>query len=190
MQLLRAWRRRAFGAALGAVVAPVAIVGAALAVGLGGGGLDALGALGQAFDGPRLPAAAPLTRPGDARDTGRLLAQVRRDAAATTVAPNGSTTVTTDPTGTGTTGTDTPAPGAGFDPGGGTPPTTQPQATPPPAATVVPPTTPPPVAETPSPIRQVGDTLREVTDQLPVVGEPTGQVVDGVVDTVDGVLKP
>lgn len=184
MQMVRDWRRRLFGTAIGALVAPVAIVGAGLAVGLGGGGLEALGALGQALDGPRLPAAAPLTRPGDARDTGRLLAQARRDAAAaaTEVTPTGAGTAADGDT---TDGARTPPPGAGFDPAGATPPATP--GTPPPP---VPTTAPPPAAEAPGPVRQVGDSVREVTDRLPVVSEPTGQIVDDVVETVDSVVSP
>ncbi len=75
----------------------MAIVGAALAVGFGGGGIGALGSLGQAFSGPDLPETAPLPRAGDNRSIGRLLAQVRRDNAPATAA-DGPTTVATVPT--------------------------------------------------------------------------------------------
>lgn len=186
MQWLREWRRRAFGAAIGAVVAPAAILGAALAVGLGGGGLGALGALGQALDGPQLPESALLPRPGDTRGTGRLLAQVRDAGAAAGPAAAGGpsaagpTSGATNDGGTVPTGTD-------FDPGAGNAPPTDPAGTPPPPVATTVPDTPPPVA-TESPARQVADSVRTVTDQLPVIGAPAGELVGGVADTVDTLL--
>ena len=75
MDLLRHWRRRTFGAAAGAVFAPAAIVAAALAIGIGAGGVGGLRSIGQAFNGPDLPAVSAPRAPGSA---GKLLSRVGR----------------------------------------------------------------------------------------------------------------
>jgi hypothetical protein len=184
MDLLRDWRRRTFGAAIGAVVAPAAIIAAALAVGIGGGGLGSIRSIGQALSGPQLPEIAPAA-PEDrtADDAGRLLARVRparhgrsRGTATARTRRTGATrtpaTIIRRPSPTATTGpvrTRTPAPTAQAP---------APAATPAPTATPVP-------ARTPSPVRQLGDGVKTITDQVPVAGPPVGQVVDLLVDTID-----
>jgi hypothetical protein len=195
MDLLREWRRRSFGAAAGAVVAPVAIIAAALAVGLGGGGLGGLGSLSQAFSGPELPKVAPLSRRGPAENAGRLLARVRRannDSPARQTAVGTDTVASLPPSSSGPQGSDQTetvgsAPSGSFDPGGGTAPS---GAGAPTAPTAAPAVTAAPTEAPASPVSAVGDTVKGVTDGLPVVGEPVGQVVDTVVDTVDGILPP
>jgi hypothetical protein len=187
MDLLRHWRRGTFGVAAGALVAPVAILLAALAVGIGGGGLAGLGSLSQALTGPDLPGVEPVAQRRPARDSGRLLARVNRRAAAQArAAASGGGAAGAGAT-TGAGGTTDQTEGV-VDPGGGT----TPGGAPPPAATAPPPATPPP-APTPtpeSPVRQVGDTVTTVTDQVPVVGPTTSGVVDQVVDTVDALIPP
>lgn len=186
MDLLRHWRRRAFGAAASAVIVPVAIVLAALAVGVGGGGLGGLGALGQAFDGPQLPDVGPL--PGDdgrdaADESGRLLARAQRERSSSSPPARRA--------GPGTRRREIPS---GRDrqtatvrpprsPGGSAPPA----ATPTPAPTPAPAPQPTP---TPSTVRQVGDRVKEVTDPVPVVGPPAGEVIDLIVETAEGLPLP
>lgn len=185
MDLLLQWRRRLYGAAAGAVIAPVAIFVAVLVVGFGGGGLDGLGALRQAISGPELPRAQTLARSPRRDDPGRLLARVRRqaDAAAGAGATAGGGAGTA---GAGTGGAPgggpggatpvaTVAPGGGTVPGGGGPDPT-------------PPTEPEPPAPTPGPdgpIRGVADQVTQITDQVPIAGQPVGDVVDGLVDVLE-----
>jgi hypothetical protein len=183
MDLLRHWRRGTFGMAAGALVVPGAILLAALAVGIGGGGIAGLGALGQALNGPDLPDAAPAAQERS-RDSGRLLARVNRRAAAQAQA---AAPVRRATGGGPVATTGQPAPRGRFTPSGGE----VPGGATPPAATA-PPTVAPP-APTPTPesaVRQVGDTVTTVTDQVPVVGPTTSQVVDTVVDTVDSIIPP
>jgi hypothetical protein len=177
--------------AAGALVVPGAILLAALAVGIGGGGLGGLGALRQALDGPELPAVAPAAQQRPARDSGRLLARVNRRAAAQARAVAAARrTAVRRTSGAGpvaTTGE--PTEEGNFGPGS----TGQgPGASAPPAA-AAPPATPAAPAPTPTPasaVRQVGDTVTTVTDQVPVVGPTTSGVVDEVVDTVDAIIPP
>jgi hypothetical protein len=79
MDLLQDWRRRTAGAVAGAVIVPVALVVAALAVGVGGGGLGGLRALGQIVHGPPAPRVSATAghRPSAATDAARLLEAVR-----------------------------------------------------------------------------------------------------------------
>jgi len=184
MDLLQDWRRRTFGAAVGAVIAPAAIIAAALAVGIGGGGLGSIRSIGQALSGPQLPAIAPGRDDRTADEAGRLLARVRpaRERRRRAMATERRRTAAA-----GTpvqTVTRRPAPGAG--------PLTTPIRTPAPTAqapapagTPAPAATPAP-ARTPSPVRQLGDGVKTVTNQVPVAGPPVGQVVDLLVDTIDG----
>jgi hypothetical protein len=198
MDLLRHWRRRTFGAAAGALIVPIAIVAAALAVGVGGGGLGGLRSIGQAFNGPKLPDVAPSAARGAAADAGRLLSRVARNprrgrGTSAGASPSlGGTQVAAAPTtstGQGPAATQTPSTQTQTQ----TESTTRPpvSSNPPPAATAAP--TQPPVTPaatpTPSVLRQVGDNLKKVTDQVPVAGAPVGGVVDLLVDTVDG-LSP
>ena len=185
MDLLLQWRRRLYGAAAGAVIAPLAILVAVLVVGFGGGGLDGLGALRQAISGPELPRTQALAQPRRRDEPGRLLARVRRqaDAAAGAGATGGA-----DP---GAPGTGPTAPGGG--PGGAVP-----VATVAPGGRTVPggggpdPTPPPqqpePPAPTPAPsgpIRDVADQVTQITDQVPIAGQPVGEVVEGLVDVLE-----
>ncbi|MEA2170552.1 MAG: hypothetical protein QOF76_3852 [Solirubrobacteraceae bacterium] len=197
MDLLRHWRRRTFGAAAGALIVPVAIVAAALAVGLGGGGLGGLASIGQALNGPKLPSGAPSTARAHAGEAGRILRRVRgggRTIGANAPAATSAAPATGAAPGGGSNGTPggvpTPNPTA----------TTGPVKTPTPGRTPVPirtpiptqATAPPPVvASTPTPsvIRQVGDSVKGITNQVPVVNQPAGQVVDLLVQTVEG-LQP
>lgn len=172
--------------AMGAgVIAPVAVIAAALAVGISGGGLSGLGSLGQALTGPQIPDAELIAANNrasrDRVDPGDLLALAGDAATLAATAPaagrprSGSDRERRRPTDS--------------DPGTPTRPVTPtqpgPQVTPVPQPTVTPPPQPTP---TPSTVRQVGDQVKEVTDPVPVAGGPVGQVIDIVVDTVDGIL--
>ena len=185
MELLRHWRRGTFGVAAGALVVPGAILLAALAVGIGGGGLAGLGSLGQALNGPAAPRQAAFAQPRPSRDAGRLLARVNRRAAAQTraaaatgSAPGAGGTATTTPGGRARQG--------GFSPGSGS----TPPATPPPPTAPTPPPVSTPAPTATSVVRAVGKTVTSITDNVPVVGPTTSHVVDDVVDTVDSILPP
>jgi hypothetical protein len=187
MDLLRHWRRRAFGAAASAVIAPLAVLLAALVVGVGGGGLGSLGALGQAFAGPELPAggAVPAAGGRNASDAGRLLARVQRDEARDPSPGAGRRAAG------GTRGRGTPrrrvSTNAPRRPGG----SARPQATPAPTAAPQPTPAPTPTpTPSPSTVRQVGNQVHEVTDPIPVVGPPAGEVVDLIVDTAEQLPVP
>jgi hypothetical protein len=167
---------------VGALVAPVAIIAAALAVGIGGGGLTGIRSIGQALSGPQLPQIAPAASDerGPADEAGRLLARVgptaaRQRAERAAAAPD------TTPGGGG--GTRLPASTPG--PTAGTRPPQPASPAPAPAATAAPSATPAP-AQTPSPVRQVGNGVKSITNQVPVARQPVGQVVDLLVDTIDG----
>jgi hypothetical protein len=187
MDLLRHWRRGTFGAAAGALVVPAVILLAAVAVGLGGGGLGSLGSIGQALNGPNLPSIGPLSERRPAQDAGRLLARAqhrrtvaRHHAAAVSrrsVAVSTRTRHARSRPGA-TTSPGRPTPGAIAPSGGGVP------TAPTPAPTAVP--TPAPR----TPLRKVGDTVESVTDRVPLAGAPVHQVVDDVVNTVDSLLPP
>src|SRR3954451_12493748 len=194
MDLLRHWRRRTFGAAAGALIAPVAIVAAALAVGIGGGGLGGLGSIGQALNGPKLPDVAHDRSRGPAKGAGRVLARLRRQNQLRARAGGPATL-------SGAQVAAAPSPGAGA------PPTSRqnsqptrshtqtttgrPVASNPPATSTPAPQAPAPApTPTPSLVRQVGDSVKQVSDQVPVAGPPVGDVVDLLVDTVDGLGKP
>lgn len=189
MDLLSEWRRRSSEAALGAVVAPLAILVAGLAVGLGGGGFGGFGALRQAIEGPKLPSVTPLSQQRKRDDAGRLLARVRRDgrgrgaaAASADGGGGGRDTSPRTPTAPGDSGGDGPSsPVAVVDPGGGTGVPGAPVPTAPPSE----PTDPQPPAEPSGPIHQTGEVVTDITDGVPVVGEPVGQVVDGLADALE-----
>jgi hypothetical protein len=209
MDLLRDWRRRSFGALAGAAVVPAAILGAALAVGVGGG-LGGIGSIGQALSGPELPAVAPGPDhgTGTAAAAGRVLARVRpapsapsrhesaaarpRTGDATTNAPGGRPRPGTRP-GPGATpqparpGADDAPPPAATTPEAPAPPAGAPSAGPAPAA---PAPAPPTSAGTPSAIDQLGDQVQGITDQVPVAGEPAGEVVELLTGTLDGLTAP
>ncbi|MEJ7892150.1 MAG: hypothetical protein WKF94_05880 [Solirubrobacteraceae bacterium] len=183
MDLLSQWRRRSYGAAAAAVIAPVAIIGAALAVGLGGSGLAGLGSLSQAIGGPELPAIAPLA-PRRTDDAGRLLARVRQAETAPSTASGVPSTTAAPPAGSGITpppestpGVQAPPVAGTFDPGDGNDPAGTPAPTQaPPAAT--PAATEAAAQEPPGVVDQVA----EVTEDVPVAGD----VVDALAETVDG----
>lgn len=183
MDLLKQWRRRAFGAAGAVVIAPVAIGLAAVVVGFGGGGIGGLRTLAQAFRGPEAPSIAPGAGGGAAAaESGKLLAQVesreRRAASRrATAAPGRRSPRTRTPAGVKRPAT-RPGGGTGPRPGG-------------PAQTPKPSPTPAPTAQpAPSTVRQVGEQVHEVTDPIPVVGPPAGEVLDLIVDTVDQLPLP
>jgi hypothetical protein len=185
MDLLREWRRRLLGGAAAAVTVPIAIVGAALAVGVGGFG--GLGALGQALTGPQVPTVEPLAAGGrpTAEDAGRLLTLAAADAAGVAAeraearpAPARRRSTRRPGSGGRPQATPTPRPTR---PTGGNQPSATPQPQPGPQPTPT---------EPPSTIRQTGDTVKEVTDQVPVAGEPAGQVIDLIVDTAEQLPLP
>src|SRR5262249_18762945 len=63
MVLARAWMRQVLGASGAALIVPVAMLGAVVAL-VFAGGLGRIGSLGQALSGPQLPASAPATSSG------------------------------------------------------------------------------------------------------------------------------
>ena len=177
-----------FGAAGATVVAPAAIVLAALAVGFAGGGIQGLGALGQTLTGPELPLAAVAGRAEIEQRQGdrgsRLLAaaeQAREERAARARRPGAPAAAPTAPRKRSGGGTDRRQrrPSSG---GGKRPPAGQPQ--PPPQ------TTPPPPEPEPSVIRQTGDQVKRVVEPVPVVGETGAAVVEQLVTTADEVCPP
>jgi hypothetical protein len=192
MEVLGHWRRGALGAAGATVVAPLAVILGALAVGILGGGLKGLGTLGQALDGPDLPitvAEAPTkARRKAGNERSRLLARAQTARQRRNVAP---ARPVADPSPRADQPTrrspSAPAPGSG---GNGTPPPaggSDPAApsTPPPPATPAPSASP-----QPSLVRQTGDVVKGVVQQAPVVGDTGAGVVEDVVSTVDGLCPP
>lgn len=186
MDLLRVWYRRLAGGAALALVIPVAVVGAGLAVGIAGGGFGGVAALGQALTGPALPGItpAPVAGPRGA-DPQRLLDRALPPAAAGSAAgaPGAPTTPRRDGSGSpggggGGGGTGEPEPGGGTAPGGSPPAVPAPGPGPTPAPTP------------PSTVRQVGETVKGVTNQVPVAGPVAGQVVDTVVGVADQLPLP
>ncbi len=195
MDLLRHWRRRTFGAAAGALVAPVAIVAAALTVGIGGGGLNALGSIGQAVSGPDLPPVMPARTRGTAAEAGSLLASVRPRPArprtqpsllrADAPAPRAPSAIRRSvPTAAGGPVATAPPPlrASVTRPAAGAAPQTPARPSAPVATSTV--------APTASVVEQLGNGVKGVTDQVPVVGKPVGQVVDQLVNTVDALVPP
>lgn len=193
VELLRVWRAHLLSGATAAVAVPAIILGAAVAVGLAGGGLHGIGSLGQALTGPALPDVRPVALSGGgSEDSAQLLAR-SLPAAGTGGGPGaGSGSGGSGAAGPG----DTAGPGGTAGPGdatgpgdtagpGGRPPQAPPTSPPTPAPTAGPSPTPTP---TPRPVRQIGDQVTSVTDQVPLAGEPVGRVVDVLVDTVDGLL--
>jgi hypothetical protein len=194
VHVLRDLRRRTLGATAGAVIAPLAILAAAVALGVGGGGLGGLGSIGQAITGPEPPDVTPVVarERAPADEAGRLLTRVsrreRRAAAPRGAARGRSTSPVAAPSapaparngGAGDRRPDDPTTTPVRAPAGGAP---APAAPPAPIATPVP-------ARTPSVVRQVGDGVKQVTDRVPVAGQPVGQVVDQLVETVDGLPNP
>jgi hypothetical protein len=184
MELVRVWRARLLGGAAAAVVVPVTVVVATLAVGLTGG-LAGLGALGQALTGPAFPdAETAFASPRVAGpDPGPLLDRALRDTA-TTPAIRRTRRATRPVRRRGTTPRQqTPStpqrpasPGAGGSPPSSPAPTPTPRPTPAPAP--------------PSTVRQVGDTVKSVTNQVPVAGPPAAQVVDTIVETAESLPLP
>lgn len=80
MILVRAWMRQALGASGAAVVVPIAVVGVLVLLTLAGG-LGRIGNIGQAFSGPRLPAAVPTPSGGASGRLPLLLARTGRGTA-------------------------------------------------------------------------------------------------------------
>lgn len=191
MDLLRQWRTRLLGGAAAAVTVPVAIVGAALAIGVAGGEIGGLRALGQALTGPSIPVADALAlRAGqDVAGTGDLLSSAVESAGPSTTSAGPAPVATPAPA------RRRPAAGGGSGSGGGgsgggdgsfgVP---APSATAPPASTQ--PNPAPAPTEPPSTVRQVGDTVKSVTDQVPIAGEPAGEVVDLLVETAEQLPLP
>jgi hypothetical protein len=191
MEALGYWRRRAFGAAGATVIAPAAVILAALAVGVGGGGLKGIGSLGQALTGPELPVAAASEATQSERerraDAGSKLlsaaedARERRERRLADTTPGG----TGDPTTGGTPRQPGRSnPGAGT--GGGSEPQPRPQPDPGPRPQPEP--TPPP--QQPSVVRETGDEVKKVVEPVPVVGETGAAVVEELVTTADEVCPP
>jgi hypothetical protein len=188
MELVRVWRARLLGGAAAAVVVPVTVVVATLAVGLTGG-LAGLGALGQALTGPAFPdAETAFASPRVAGpDPGPLLDRALRGTA-TTPAIRRTRRATRPVRRRGTTPRQqTPStPQRPTSPGAGGRPPSSPAPTP----TPTPRPTPPPTPAPPSTVRQVGDTVKSVTNQVPVAGPPAAQVVDTIVETAESLPLP
>lgn len=187
MDLERSWRRKIFQAAGAGIVAPVAIVGAAVAVGIGGGGLRGLGSLGQTLTGPDVPTAERVDTAAPASSD--LLARAHRPTASRSSSRGSSpassgagTTPGSARTPSGNNRTPARRPATTTRPGG-TGSSPGPQTTPAPQ-----PAPPPQPTPTPSTLRQVGDQIKEVTDPIPVAGGPAGEVIDTIVTTADDIL--
>jgi hypothetical protein len=69
MVLVRSWRRQLYGASAAAMIVPLAVVGALLALAFAGG-FGRLGSLGQALSGPAVPAAPRPPEPVGGRPGG------------------------------------------------------------------------------------------------------------------------
>jgi hypothetical protein len=190
MDLERSWRRKIAQATGAGIAAPAAIVAAALAVGVGGGGLRSIGSLSQALTGPQVPGAERDRPSGSTAPPADLLARANRTprgarATATPATSGSGAAATTRRTATRRTRTPSTRTPATRRPATGTKPA--PTATAPPAPQTTPAPAPTPTP-TPSALRQVGDQVKQVTDQVPVVGPPAGQAIDTIVDTADQIL--
>lgn len=188
MQLERWWRRKIVQATGAGVVAPVAIVAATLAVGIGGGGIRGLGALGQTLTGPEVPTTAGIIQaagPG----TDNLLARVNRSGRPSPAAERPAGT-SSPPVRRRSNTRARRRPARSPSRGPARRPTSPTRPAPQPEPSQQPTPAPPPPTPTPSLIRQVGDDVKEVTDPVPVVGPPAGQVIDTIVDTADEVIPP
>ncbi|HEX8104304.1 MAG TPA: hypothetical protein VF533_16940 [Solirubrobacteraceae bacterium] len=190
-ELGRAWRRRALAAGGAAVIAPVAMVGATLAVGFGGGGGPGvrLDAISQAFSGPEAPSVerpvperSRRARAARRRDPEELLAaltpEARRSRPRTRPAPptSGSGPAARPPATRTTRG--------GPPQAGGTPP-----AAPPAAGSAPPgPTPSPSPSPSPGPVGQAGDEVGGLVEPIPVLGPPAAGLTETVTGTVDGAL--
>jgi len=196
----RAWRRRVLAAGGVAAIAPVAMVTAALAVGLGGGGASRIGALGQAFSGPQEPSVGrPVLREppraSRSRDPSRLLAELDPVPERTFASRRAAR-------GPGSPGSSSPGTGGGADgprlgpldaPGGTqapapTPGRGRPPAPPSPAATPAPSPSPQPEPDRPGIVGQTGDEVESVLEPLPGVEPPAAGAVDETTQTVDEIL--
>ena len=187
-ELGRAWRRRVLAAGGLAAVVPAAIVGAAVAVGFGGGG-GRLDALGQAFSGPRVPAVqrpvlpAP-RRSARSRDPSRLLADLGAPRSGMQSRPGSGAGPRSSAPGAPAPRTvpvprpgardpapgSRPAPSGGGGGGAGAPP---PEPTPPPSF-----------------IGATGDTVEGVVTPVPVAGGPAAGLVDRVADEAEKLPVP
>jgi hypothetical protein len=161
-----------------AVVAPAAILGAALTVGLFGGGIGGVASLRQAFAGPTQPVIEPERDAGgrSARDSGRLLARAIRTRRADPVAAALVARQLELRQRQATERRREARRRAREE-------RRRRRARPTPTPTATP--APDQTAEPPSAIRQVGDQAKEVTDEVPVAGEPAGDTIDLVVETVE-----
>jgi hypothetical protein len=190
MELLGHWRRRAFGAAGATVIAPAAVILAALTVGVAGGGLKGLGSLGQALTGPQLPVAAASettkkARSKQANEPSRLLAEAEnaREQTDQRLARSQPDQTSTGPT----------ARTPGREPGSGNTPGTRPGGNtnnPPASGGGQPPQPPPQGNPEPSVIRQTGNQVKGVVEPVPVVGETGAAVVEELVTTADELCPP
>ena len=160
------------------LIAPVALLVAAVVVAAGGGGLGGLGSLGQISSGPTLPDSGPVASPRASLEEAELATAGLTPA--TVAAPGGPGAGTTPAPGDGTqdpgkvpagaitpvTGTPGSPPAAGQPPAVGVPPTSTPR---------------PPVAPPADPVGEVIDTTRGLGDALPApVGPTTGDIVDSL----------
>lgn len=171
-----------------ALLVPLAIVAAAVGIGLGGG-FGGLGSLGQAFNGPEVPGVEPASaRAGgdDGNGPGELIADAGPAATATPAAARTGTSATRRRTaarrrrarrgnGDGNRPAATPTPDS-QQPSPSSTPQPQPQPT--------------PTQEPPSTVRQVGEQVKQVTNQVPIAGEPAGEVIDTIVETAEQLPLP
>ncbi len=163
------------------LIAPVALLVAAVVVAAGGGGLGGLGSLGQISSGPTLPDLGPVA------NTRASLQEAERATAglapATLAAPGA---VDTGPAGGfapspgGRTQDPGRAPAGTITPGTGTPGSAPPATGRPPAVGVPPTSTPrPPAAPPADPVDEVIDTTRGLGDALPApLKPPAGEIID------------
>ena len=169
------------------LIAPVALLLAAVVVAAGGGGLGGLGSLGQISSGPTLPDTGLESTPRAS------LAEIQLPTAGLTGAAAGGTGGP-GPTGGSAPGGGGGAPGPAGGPGGprdGTPPIIGTPRTQSPAPRR-PPTTPPspappapvpqsPAAAPPDPVGDVIETTRGLGESLPApLGPTTGDIIDSL----------
>ena len=164
------------------LIAPVALLLAAVVVATGGGGLGGLGSLGQISAGPTLPDIGPVSTPRASLEEAELATAGLAPAA--TVAPGVA--------GGGPGGASTPVTGGGPEgPGGGPggaitpvfgPPGSPPPATGQPPGAVPPASAPqPPAAPPADPVGDVIDTTRGLGESLPApLGPTTGDIADSL----------
>jgi hypothetical protein len=192
MSLGREWRQELFRASAAALVTPAAVLGALLVLALSGG-FGALGSLGQAFSGPRLPRFGYSAAGANRAPRATHVTAAQRVAAAVP-GPRPAGPARTAGGGTPTkSGPHQPPRGKPGTPGApgapGTPGTPGPPNTPGPPGG--PPEPPSPPAHTPTLVDRVVSLGTSVTERVPgPVGALATQTLQSVGHTLDGVISP